>query len=138
MFCLVFWFVFGFSFFLGSFLFFFFSFIFSGICVFSFFFFHVFFAVAFWSFFELFGDVSDGCPFFSVFFLLSAHLDEESSAQNFLIEFIPDEIDGVNFGFEDDFEGSGVIFFDFDEVEFREGFADIFFHCVKVALDEIE
>lgn len=82
--------------------------------------------------------MADGGPVFSMFFMLSAHLDEETSGEDLLVELFFDEIDGINFGFEDDFEGSRVVFFDFDELIVGEGPFNIFFDCVEIALDEVE
>lgn len=87
---------------------------------------------------ELPRDVSDCEPVLMVVFLLSAHLDEEASGEDLLVEFVFDEVDGIDFGFEDHFEGAGVVLLDLDELEFREGPFNILLDCVKVALDQVE
>ena len=53
-------------------------------------------------------------------FLLSSQLNEKSSAKYFFVECIPNEVNGVYLGLEDDLEGPRIIFFDFDEMKIRE------------------
>lgn len=88
--------------------------------------------------FELFGDISDCGPIFCMFLLLSSHFDVEASGEYFFIKGVPNEVDGIDFGLEDDLKGSRVIFFDLDEFEIREGLFNIFLYCVEVAFDKIE
>lgn len=88
--------------------------------------------------FELFGDISNCRPIFRMFLLLSSHLDVEASGEYFLIKRVPNEVDGIDFGIEDDFKGPRVVFFNLDEFEIREGLFNIFLYRVEVAFDEIE
>lgn len=88
--------------------------------------------------FELFGDISNCRPIFRVLLLLPSHLDEEASGEYFLIKGVPNEIDGIDFGLEDDFKGPRVVFFDLDEFEIWEGLFNIFLYRVEVAFDDIE
>lgn len=88
--------------------------------------------------FELLGDISNCRPIFRMLLLLPSHLDVEASGEYFLIKGVPNEIDGINFGLEDDFKGSRVVFFDLDKFEIREGLFNIFLYRVEVAFDEIE
>ena len=53
---------------------------------------------------ELSRHGSNAGPILDGLFLLSSHFDEESSVEDFLIVVISDEVDSVNFHFEDDFE----------------------------------
>ena len=69
---------------------------------------------------------------------MSSHFDEESSAEDFLVVVISDEVDGINSHLKDNFEGSRVVVFDFDEVEFRESFSDIAFSGIEITFDQIE
>ena len=86
---------------------------------------------------ELSLSITDSSPIFNNLLLLSSHFDEESSAEYFFIIMVSDEINGVNSHFEDDFKGSGIIIFDFDEVEVREGFLYIFLGGIEITLDKI-
>lgn len=88
--------------------------------------------------FELFGDISDCGPIFCMLLLLPSHFDVEAPGEYFLIKGVPNEIDGIDFGLEDDFKGPRVVFFDLDEFEIWEGLFNIFLYCVEVAFDEIE
>ena len=87
---------------------------------------------------ELLGYISNGSPIFSMFFLLSSHFDKKSSGENLFIKAISDEIDGVNFTFEDDFEGARVVLLDLDQMKVRESLLNIFFNCIEVALYEVQ
>lgn len=87
---------------------------------------------------ELPGDVPDSQPILMMVLVLPTHLDEEASAQNLLVEFFFNEVDRIDLGFEDHFEGPGVVLLDFDELEIREGSFNILLCGVEVALDEIE
>jgi hypothetical protein len=71
-------------------------------------------------------------------FLLSAHLDKEPPCEYLFIEAVPNEIDGVNSSFKYNFEGSGVVLLDLDEMEVGEGLFNILLNCIEVALDEVE
>jgi hypothetical protein len=71
-------------------------------------------------------------------FLLSAHFDEKSSGKNFLIKASPDEVDSINFALEYDFEGTRIVLFNFDEIELRKSFLDIFLNSLEIAFDEIK
>lgn len=74
----------------------------------------------------------------SMFLLLSSQLDEKSSGEYLFVEGVPDEVDGVDFGLEDDFERPRIVFFDFDEMKIREGFFNILLDGCEVAFDEVE
>ena len=87
---------------------------------------------------ELSLSVTDTSPIFDDLLLLSSHFDEESSTEYFFIVVVSNEVDGVDSHFKDDFEWSRVVIFDFDELEVRECFFDIFFSGVEVTLDEIQ
>ena len=87
---------------------------------------------------EWFRDVSNCSPVFSMFLLLSPHFDEKSSGKNFLIIAGSDEVDGIDFALEYDFEGSRIVLFNFDEIELRKCFLDIFLNSLEIAFDEIE
>jgi len=71
-------------------------------------------------------------------FLLSTHFDEKSSGENFLIKAGPDEVDRVNFALEYDFKWSWIVLFNFDEIELRKCFLDIFLNSLEIAFDEIK
>jgi hypothetical protein len=73
-----------------------------------------------------------------MFLLLSSQLDEKSSGQNLLIKATSNEIDGVNFGLEDDLEGSRIVLLDLDEVVIRECLFNILLHGIEVAFDQIQ
>ena len=73
-----------------------------------------------------------------MFLLLSPHFDEKSSGKNFLIIAGSDEVDGIDFALEYDFEGSRIVLFNFDEIELRKCFLDIFLNSLEIAFDEIE
>lgn len=51
---------------------------------------------------------------------------------------VSNEVDSVNSHFEDNFEWSGVVIFDFNEIELREGFFDIIFSGIEITLDKIQ
>ena len=87
---------------------------------------------------ELSLGISNSSPVFNNLFLLSSHLDKESSVKDFLIKLVSNKVNGINSHFEDDFKRSRVVILDFDEVKFREGFLDIFFSGVEITLDKIE
>lgn len=87
---------------------------------------------------ELSLSVSDTGPVFNDLFLLSSHFDEESSVEDFFITMIPNEVDGIDSHFENDFKWSRIIIFYFDELEIGEGFFDVFFGGIEVTLDKIE
>lgn len=87
---------------------------------------------------EGFGDIADSCPIFSVLSLLPSHLDEEAPVADFFIEAVPDEVDGVDSGLEDDFEGARVVFFYFDELEVGECFFNILLDGIEVAFHQVE
>lgn len=87
---------------------------------------------------ELFGDISDRWPILGMLLLLSSQLYEKSSGEYFFVEWIPNEVDSIYLGLEDNLEGSRIIFFDFDEVKIREWFFNIFFYGSEVAFDEVE
>ena len=87
---------------------------------------------------ELSRHGSNTGPILDDLFLLSSHFDEESSVEDFLIVVISDEVDSVNFHFEDDFEWSGIVILDFDELEFGEGLFNIFFGGIEIAFDQVE
>ena len=70
--------------------------------------------------------------------LLPAHLDEESASEYFFIRPIFNESDGIDAGFKDDFEGSGIVFLDFDELEIGECFFNILLNSIEVAFDQIK
>ncbi len=48
------------------------------------------------------------------------------------------EVNGINSHFEDDLKWSGVIIFNFNELDVWESFLDIFFSGVEITLDEIQ
>lgn len=73
-----------------------------------------------------------------MFLLLSSQLDEKPPCQDLLIKAIPDEVDGIDFGLEDNFEGSRVVLLDLDEMEIGKGLFNILLHSIEVALDEIQ
>ena len=102
------------------------------------FFISVVFVVRFRSLFELFGDVSHCCPVLGVISLLSTHFNKKPSGEYFFIEAVSDEIDGVNPRLEDNFEGSWVVFFNFNQFKVRKGFFNIPFNSVEVAFDQIQ
>ena len=87
---------------------------------------------------ELSWHVSDSSPVFNDLLLLSSHFDKESSVEDFLVVMVSDEVDGVNSHFKDDFEGSWVVIFDFDEIEFGEGFSDVVFGGIEITFDKVE
>ena len=87
---------------------------------------------------ELPRDVTDGSPVLSVLLVLTTHLDKETSGQNFLVELLLDEINGVDLGLKDDLKGTWIVLLDLDKLVVREGLFDIFFDSVEVALDEVE
>jgi hypothetical protein len=84
------------------------------------------------------GNVSNGSPIFRMFSLLSSHFDEEAPIEYFFVEGAAYEVDGINSSFEDNLEGSRVIFFDFDEVVVREGLFNILLNCRKITFDQVE
>ena len=88
--------------------------------------------------FEGFRDVADCSPVFSMLFLLSSHFDEKPPVEDFFVEAVSDEMDGIDSGFEDDFERSRVVFFDFDEFEIWEGFFNIFLNSIEITFDQVE
>lgn len=96
------------------------------------------FSTFFWMLLEFSGDEANSRPLLGMFFLLSAHLDEKSASEYFLIRPIFDKIDGIYAGFKDDFERSGIIFLDFDELEIGEGFFNILLNSIEVAFDQIK
>ena len=87
---------------------------------------------------ELSWYVANSSPFLSMLLLLSTHLNEESSCEDFLIRRVFDEVDSVNPGFKDDFERSRVVFLDFDEGEIGKCFFNILFNGIKVTFNEVE
>ena len=87
--------------------------------------------------FELLGNEADSRPVLSVILMLSSHLDEEAASKYFLIVAGLDEVNCVDLGLEDDFEGSRVVFFDLYEVEFGESFLDVFLESIEVAFDQV-
>ena len=98
-----------------------------------------------WSLFELFGHVANCCPVLSSLALLPAHFDEEPASEDLFVSTIADEVDGVDFGLEDDLERSGVVLLDlsgmgryFDELVVGEGLLDVLLDGIEVALDEVE
>lgn len=92
----------------------------------------------FWVLFEFSGDKSDCWPFLGMLFLLPAHLDEKSASEYFFIRPIFNEIDSIDAGFKDNFEGSGIVFLDFDELEIGEGFFNILLNSIEIAFDQIK
>ena len=92
----------------------------------------------FWVLLELSWDKSNCRPFFSMLFLLPAHLDKKSASEYFFIRPIFNEIDGIDAGFKDYFERSGIVFLDFDELEIGEGFFNILLNSIEVAFDQIK
>lgn len=88
--------------------------------------------------FKLFGNISHGCPFLSVLFLLSSHFDKEPSCQYLFIEWVFDEINGIDSCLKDYFEWSRIVFFDLDEVNIRECFFNILLNCVEIAFDKVK
>lgn len=51
---------------------------------------------------EFFGDKSYTCPIFNNLLVLSAHFDEESTVEDFPVKAVPNEVNGIDFQFEDD------------------------------------
>ena len=86
---------------------------------------------------ELSGHVSDTGPVFDDLLVLSSHFDEESSVEYFFVVVVSDEVDGVNSHFEDNFKGSWVVIFDFDEIEFGESFFDIICNAAVLPKESI-
>lgn len=87
---------------------------------------------------ELSGHVANSSPVLDDLFLLSAHLDEKSPVEYFFIVIVSDEIDSVDSHFKNNFERTWVIVFDFDQIEFGEGFSDVVLGGVKIALDQVQ
>jgi hypothetical protein len=87
---------------------------------------------------KILGYVTDTGPILHSLFVLSAHLNVETSVQNFLIIALSDEVNSVDFHLEDNFKGSRVVVFDLDEFKVREGLLDVLLCGVKIALDEVE
>lgn len=96
------------------------------------------FSIFLWCLFELFRNIPYCSPVLSEFFLLSSHFDKKSSCKNFLVKASFDEVDGVDFTFENNFKRARVILFDLDEMEIRECFLDIFFNCLEIAFDQVK
>lgn len=92
----------------------------------------------FWVLLEFSWDKSNCWPFLGMLFLLSAHLDKKSASEYFFIRPIFNEIDGIDAGFKDNFEGSGIVFLDFDELEIGEGFFNILLNSIEIAFDQIK
>ena len=88
--------------------------------------------------FKCFRDITHCCPVFSVLSLLSSHFNEKSPVADFFIERISDKIYGVDSSFEDDFEGSRIVFFDFNEFEVWESFFNILLDSIEITFDQVE
>jgi hypothetical protein len=88
--------------------------------------------------FEWFRDIAYCSPVFSMFFLLSPHFDKKSSCKNLLIKAGSDKVDGINFTFKNNLKRSRVILFNFDKIELRECFLNIFFNSLEVAFDQVK
>ena len=86
---------------------------------------------------ERFRNVADSCPVFCVLFLLSSHFDEESSVADLFVEAVSNEMDGIDPGFEDNFEGARIVFFDFDEFEVGESFFNILLDGIEIAFHQV-
>ena len=87
---------------------------------------------------ESFRGVSDARPVLHNFFVLPTKFDEESSSQDFPVVAISNEVDGIDFHFKDNFEGAGIIVFNFDELELRECLLDILLSGIEIALNQVE
>jgi hypothetical protein len=87
---------------------------------------------------ELSWHVSNTGPVFYDLFLLSSHFDKESSVEDFLVVLIFDEVDGVNSHLKDNFEGSWVVIFDFDQIVFGESFSDVVFGSIEITFYKVE
>jgi hypothetical protein len=87
---------------------------------------------------ELSWHVSNTGPVFYDLFLLSSHFDKESSVEDFLVVMIFDEVDSVNSHLKDDFEGSWVVIFHFDQIVFGESFSDVVFGGIEITFDKVE
>ncbi len=49
-----------------------------------------------------------------------------------------DEVDSVNSHLKDDFEGSWVVIFHFDQIVFGESFSDVVFGGIEITFDKVE
>ena len=87
---------------------------------------------------ELSWHVSNSGPVFNDLLLLSSHFDKESSVEDFFVVMVSDKVDGIDSHFEDNFEGSWVVIFDFNEIEFGEGFSDVVFGGIEITFDKVE
>jgi hypothetical protein len=91
-----------------------------------------------WVLVEFSRDISDTSPILDHFFMLTTHLDEESTIEYFTIKTISNKINTINLSLENNFKRSWVIIFNFDKFIFRESFFNIFFSSIKVAFYEIQ
>lgn len=87
---------------------------------------------------KLAGDVADAGPILDYFLVLATQLDIEASRQDLAVVAGADEVDGIDFHFEDHFKGSGVVVLDLNKVELGEGLLDILLGGIEVTLDEVE
>lgn len=87
---------------------------------------------------KLAGDVADAGPILDYFLVLATQLDIEASREDLAVVAGADEVDGIDFHFEDHFKGSGVVVLDLNKVELGEGLLDILLGGIEVTLDEVE
>ena len=87
---------------------------------------------------KLAGDVADAGPVLDYFLVLATQLDIEASREDLAVVAGADEVDGIDFHFEDHFKGAGVVVLDLDKVELGEGLLDILLGGIEVTLDEVE
>ena len=87
---------------------------------------------------ELSWYITYSCPVFYHFLVLSSHLNEESSAKDFLIVLVSNEVDRIDFHLKDDFKRSCVIVLNLDKVEIRECFFYIILCGIKITLDQVQ
>ena len=87
---------------------------------------------------EFFRHIPNASPILYNFFVLPTKFYKKSSSQYFSVVTISNEVYGVDFHFKDNFKGSRIIIFNFDELELRECFLNILLSSIEITFNQVE